>query len=299
MKEDICFFEAISSHHALLIIKEKYGDDGIILFQTPIKSSDKILICAAKQISSISSAELKVLSETIKKLIKYGFSKNFIEKSYIALNKDIKLVTPSVHNYLELIFKNIISPNISTKGKSFAFIGGFGSGKTTVLIKFIKNCIENTIFPNVYYCYTNKDFKIYDLSATLKKMHLNIRVINIKDIKSIDNKGINFIDTQGMDYENNESMEIVKTFLSQSIIPIHIVRSDMNYKKLKNHILNLKKIGVEYFIINHFGNNKLLGNTVSVITELNGSILCINDSSALKKPISMNVQLDLTNIINS
>ena len=83
MVDNICFFEASSMQHALLVIREKYGDDGVILFQSPIKnSSEKIIVCAAKQISDMDSIELKATSDTIKILVKYGFSKKLVAKDY-------------------------------------------------------------------------------------------------------------------------------------------------------------------------------------------------------------------------
>ncbi len=301
MVDNICFFEASSMQHALLVIREKYGDDGVILFQSPIKnSSEKIIVCAAKQISDMDSIELKATSDTIKILVKYGFSKNFIKRAYQTLDQRHKIILPNIASYLDTIFECNIISEISTKGKSFIFIGAFGAGKTTMLTKFVKNCIDNTIYPNIYYCTIDKNYKTYDLNIILKKLHLNMKVISINDIETIKNSSnINFIDTQGIDCDAKQDIELITKLISNNIIPIYVVRSDVNPQKLKQHVKELKNIGVHYFIINHLGNKKLLGGTLSILSDFDCTILSINQSGILKQPISLDVKTDIINIINS
>ena len=301
MVDSICFFEASSMQHALLIIREKYGDDGVILFQNSAKhSSEKIIVCAAKQISDMSSIELKATSDTIKTLVKYGFSKNFIKRAYQILDQRHKIITPSIYSYLDTIFEYSIQSDISSKGKSFIFIGAFGAGKTTMLTKFAKNCIDNTIYPKIYFCTINNNYKTYDLNIILKKLHLNMKVIPINEIETIhDSNNINFIDTQGIDCDSKQDLELIKKLILNNIIPIYVISSDANPQKLKQHITDLKNIGVNYFIINHFGNKKLLCGTLSILSDFNCTILSINQSCVLKNPISLDVKSDIINIINS
>jgi len=298
MTQDIYFFEAMNMQHALFVIKEKYGDNGVILFQHNLKSSKKLLVCAIKHPTNKNCLKLKTLSETIKKLIKFGFSKKFITHAYSVLKKNCMNISHDFTSYLNTIFEHTITSPIPIKGKSFVFLGEFGAGKTTFLIKFLKSCTDNTIFPNIYYGYIDKNCKNYDLNIILKKMHINMKIIPLNEVKNICNNNINFIDTQGINFNTN-THNLIKDFLSNSIIPIYIIRSDTNPKTLKKNIVSLKEAGVEYFIINHFNNDKSLGNTISILTEQNRTLLTVNRTGALQDPISMDVQNDIISIINS
>ena len=287
------FFEASSMHHALLLVNDLFGDDGIILSYDQVKSG-KGLVTAIKQLPGVDNICLQIFSKVIVLLKNNGFSKKFINQSYDLIVENIKKIPFDVESFLTIIFEKLVSVS-KNKRKTFVFIGNYGVGKTTVVTKFIKNCIENSIDPDVYYLSSSHDIGVYTLIMHLQNFNLKPKVIGYSKLNFIDTDNINIIDSESISISNAGDAILELTKLDASIF--YVVRSDQNIDLLKDEIDLLKKIGIDNFVINHSSGNDTLCKMISFIVDNGGKILYINSSRISEEDFSLNVAEKLTDIV--
>lgn len=297
MSEDICFFEANSMQHAILLVKEKFGVDGVILSYEDIQDN-KILICASKQINGMSSLQLKVFSKCIKKLIDYDFSEDFISKAYKLICENYQTLTIDVISYIEFIFSRLIKFSVE-KNKTFVLTGAYGVGKTTIVTKLVKNCIESGITPEVYYCDRDNDIGIYSLVMYVQNFNVKPQKVNVDQIKFFDNYSVNIVDTQSVNCQNERDFKFLTHLFHTGAQIIYVIRSDIRISTLKRDVSLLKEIGIKNFIVNHSSGLDALCQTISVLVENDCEILTINKSKSLQEKFSFDPSEILMSIVNN
>lgn len=293
MSSNIEFFEASSMHHALLLVNQMFGDEGIILSYDQINAG-KYNVIAVRQIPDMDNICLQIFSKVITLLRSANFSKSFINRAYKVVAENIKKLPMDVESFLTIIFERLASSSKS-KNKTFIFIGSYGVGKTTIATKFIKNCEENGIHPNAYYLEKTKDIGIYTFIMHLQNFKIKPQSISFSQLQFLDYNSINVIDSQSIQVENDA--EIVSELLNIGGSVIYVLRSDQNIEIIKNEIILLKKLGVENFVINHFFGDSMLCNMVSFLVDNDCKLLNINSSRIYEEDFSLNVPEKLTELI--
>lgn len=293
MASNVEFFEASSMHHALLLVNQMFGDDGIILSYDQVNDGKGDVI-AVRQVPDMDNICLQVFSKVITLLRSAGFSKNFINNAYKVVSENIKKLPMDVESFLMIIFERLVASNKS-KNKTFIFIGSYGVGKTTIATKFIKNCTENGIHPNAYYLERTKDIGIYTFIMHLQNFNLKPQSINFSQLQFLDDDSINIIDSESICVERDS--DIVSALLNMGGSVIYVLRSDQNIEVIKNEVILLKKLGIENFIINHFFGDAVLCNMVSFIVDNDCKVLNINSSRIYEEDFSLNVPEKLTELI--
>lgn len=293
MASNVEFFEASSMHHALLLVNQMFGDDGIILSYNQINDGKGDVI-AVRQVPDMDNICLQVFSKVIALLRSAGFSKNFINNAYKIVAENIKKLPMDVESFLMVIFERLVASNKS-KNKTFIFIGSYGVGKTTIATKFIKNCEENGIHPNAYYLEQTKDIGIYTFIMHLQNFNMKPQSINFSQLQFLDYDSINIIDSESICVERDA--DIVSGLLNMGGSVIYVLRSDQNIEVIKNEVILLKKLGVENFIINHFFGDSVLCNMVSFLVDNDCKVLNINSSRIYGEDFSLNVPEKLTELI--
>lgn len=293
MASNVEFFEASSMHHALLLVNQMFGDDGIILSYNQINDGKGDVI-AVRQVPDMDNICLQVFSKVIALLRSAGFSKNFINNAYKIVAENIKKLPMDVESFLMIIFERLVASNKS-KNKTFIFIGSYGVGKTTIATKFIKNCEENGIHPNAYYLEQTKDIGIYTFIMHLQSFNIKPQSINFSQLQFLDYDSINIIDSESICVERDA--DIVSGLLNMGGSVIYVLRSDQNIEVIKNEVILLKKLGVENFVINHFFGDSVLCNMVSFLVDNDCKVLNINSSRIYGEDFSLNVPEKLTELI--
>lgn len=295
MSSNVEFFEASSMHHALLLVNQMFGDDGIILSYDQIDAG-KGLVTAVRQVPGMDNIGIQIFSKVIVLLRSAGFSKNFINNAYKVVTENIKKLPMDTESFLMIIFERLVASNKS-RNKTFIFIGSYGVGKTTVATKFIKNCKENGIHPNVYYIEKTKDIGIYTFIMHLQNFNIKPQSINFSQLQYLDYDAINIIDSQSVQVE--EDAGAIAELLQIGGSVIYVLRSDQNIETLRREVGLLKNLGVENFVINHFFGDEMLCNMVSFLVDNDCKVLNINSSRIYEEDFSLNVPEKLTELIST